>query len=214
MKNFRVLLGAYLLGGIGFISTGLAQTATSNSDELYQKYRAADGRFGFAVGQNLKNRGTEENKECGSFVSFDSCPPHVEMLRLKHELKRRADSGDAEAMFYTGLLHFESAELFSRASSSRTAANEFASAINYYKRAGDGGEIGGYWNVALMYSNGTGVTQSKSAAIEWYYKAGAGYLSIGQREKALAALDMIKALDKDHRLGSRLQGALNKGEPK
>lgn len=213
MKKFRVLLGVYLLGGIGLISNGFAQTATFSSDELYQQYRAADGWFGFAVRQNLENRGTQENKECGSF-GFGSCPPHEEMLRLKDVLKLRANSGDAEAMFYTALLQVEFAEQLSKASMRRESENEIASAVSYYKRAGDSGVMAGYWNVALLYANGTGVTQSKSAAIEWYYKAGAGYLSIGQREKALAALDMIKALDKDHRLGSRLQAALNKGEPK
>ncbi|MFZ2295099.1 MAG: hypothetical protein WAW46_08690, partial [Polaromonas sp.] len=141
-------------------------------------------------------------------------PPLSEMFRLRETLKVSADAGDAGAMFYTALLKVERAEQSARNSLQRDAANEFESALGYYKRAGDGGEIGGYWNVALMYANGKGVIQSKSAAVEWFYKAGTAYLSAGLREKALAALDAIKTIDKEHRLGKRLQTALDKGEPK
>ena len=132
------------------------------------------------------------------------------MSRLSDVLKVRADAGDANAMFYTALLKIERGKALSQ----REAVQEFESAASYYKRAGDGGAIGGYWNVAQMYANGTGVIQSKSAAVEWFYKAGTAYLARGLREKALAALDAIKAIDKEHRLGKRLQTALTKGEPK
>ena len=117
-------------------------------------------------------------------------------------------------MFYTAMLTVEVTEKMGKAISQREAVQAFESAASYYKRAGDGGAIGGYWNVAQMYANGTGVVQSKSAAVEWFYKAGTAYLARGLREKALAALDAIKAIDIEHRLGKRLQAALTKGEPK
>lgn len=214
MKRFFAFLGVCLLGGMAFVSNGLAQTATPDSDQLYQQYRAAQARFSFAIAQSIEGRGTKGNENC-AFPSGDNrCEALDEMFRLSDVLKLRADGGGAEAMFYTALLKVEHAEELSRAPSQRDAAKEFESAVSYYKGAGDGGAIGGYWNVALMYAKGTGVTQSNSAAVEWFYKAGTGYLSIGLREKALAALDSIKALDKEHRLGKRLQTSLTKGEPK
>lgn len=213
MKRLLVFLAACVLGGTVFVSNGFAQTATPDSDQLFQQYRAAEAQLSLAISDFIAGRKTKENENC-MWPFGGGCPGQDDMFRLKNELMLRADGGDAEAMFYTALLKVERAEQLSRSPTHRDAAKEFESAASYYKGAGDGGAIGGYWNVALMYAKGTGVTQSNSAAVEWFYKAGTGYLSIGLREKALAALDSIKAIDKEHRLGKRLQTALTKGEPK
>lgn len=213
MKKLLAVLGACLLGCTVFVSNGFTQTRALDGDQIYQQYRAAESRFSLAVSLAVSGKGPKEDANC-AMAFFGDCPPLNEMFRLRETLKARADAGDSGAMFYTALLKVEQAEQSARASLQRDAANEFESALGYYKRAGDGGEIGGYWNVALMYADGKGVIQSKSAAVEWFYKAGTAYLSAGLREKALAALDAIKAIDKEHRLGKRLQTALDKGEPK
>jgi TPR repeat protein len=212
MKRLRTVLSVSLLGGIVLVSNGFAQTATPDSDLLFQQYRAAESRFSFAIAQSVGGNGTTEDANC--VMPFGDCLPLNEMFRLQETLNVRADAGDANAMFYTALLKVERAKRTVRSSSKLDATKEFESAADYYKRAGEGGAIGGYWNVAQMYANGTGVIQSKSAAVEWFYKAGTAYLSVGLREKALASLDAIQSIDKEHRLGKRLQTALTKGEPK
>ena len=56
--------------------------------------------------------------------------------------------------------------------------------------------------------------QSRLAAIEWDYKAGLGFLRLGQREKALAALEAIQSIDKNSPLARKLEASLAQGAPK
>jgi len=118
---------------------------------------------------------------------------------------------DALAAFYAAMLAQEAA---TRQGSPDERSRLYQKAVSFWKLSGDAGEPGAYWNLAVMYLNGVGVMQSKLAAIEWNYKAGVGFLKLGEREKAQAALEAIQAIDKASPLGRKLEASLALGAPK
>jgi len=131
--------------------------------------------------------------------------------RLREVLKVRASKGDPVANFYMGLLSAESGYFLKDGVVGKKFYNE---ALAYYKEACLKNAVSGCWNIAVMYADGTGVMKSNLAAVEWYYKAGVGYLAIGEREMALAALESIQKNDKNHALAKKLNALLQKGAPR
>jgi TPR repeat protein len=208
MKIFYSL--CLLFCNFAIAPVGIAQTAKIEATELIKQYRANEKNFSFEISM----LGKESAKNGCLMPFFGVCKPFDEMLRIKKELNVLADAGDVDAMFYTGILKSEYAKVLEGSKNIVEAKKEYELAAEYYKRAGDNGSLNAYWNVAIMYERGRGVVKSNSAAIEWFYKAGIQDLKYGRREEALAAYDAIKALDKEHRLGKRLQIELEKNEPK
>jgi TPR repeat protein len=144
-----------------------------------------------------------------------------EISRLKKSLETKVNHGEPIAMFYAAMLKEDDArfdrafsEKYQNMSRIKDSNEKYDLAIQLFKQAGDAGINAAYWNVAVAYENGFGNTTSKLAAIEWYYKAGVGYLKDGYREQALAALEAIQAIRMDSELGLRLEKELNKGAPK
>lgn len=193
-----------------FASNSIAQTENIEALELFKQYRVQESNFSFEISMAK----LDKKIHACMFTFAGGCKPLDEMFRIKKELNAIADKGDVTAMFYTGLLKSEYAKVLEDSKNLVEANKEYELAADYYKRAGDGGSLNAYWNVAIMYERGRGVVKSNSAAIEWFYKAGIQDLKYKRREEALAALDAIKALDKEHRLGKRLQIELEKNEPK
>ena len=115
------------------------------------------------------------------------------------------------AAFYAAVIAQEDAK---RLGQSDARNKLYEKAVWYWKVAGDAGDPGAYWNLAVMYLKGEGVMQSRLAAIEWDYKAGLGFLRLGQREKALAALEAIQSIDKNSPLARKLEASLAQGAPK
>ena len=118
---------------------------------------------------------------------------------------------DGLAAFYAAVIAQEDAKQLGQ-SDSRNKLYE--KAVWYWKVAGDAGDPGAYWNLAIMYLSGEGVMQSRLAAIEWDYKAGLGFLRLSQREKALAALEAIQSIDKNSPLARKLEASLAQSAPK
>lgn len=123
-------------------------------------------------------------------------------------LDKRARA-DAMAAFYAATLAQEAAKLASDVERPKL----YAKVVTFWKQAGEAGEPGGFWNLAVMCQNGEGVTRSKLAAVEWYYKAGVAYLGKGEREKALAALEAVRSIDATSGLAQKLAARLKQGEP-
>lgn len=172
------------------------------SEKLYQNMRFSESMWRLEPAGKYGSRGPwipdSEN--------FD------EMFRLRKMLEERAEKGDAIAMFYVAIVESETAATHAKGSLSST--QHYAVALRLFKQAGDNGIYDGYWNVAVMYANGEGAIQSQLAALEWYFKAGLGYLKIDDRERALSALEAIQRIDKHHNLAKRLAAQLQKGAPK
>jgi hypothetical protein len=120
-------------------------------------------------------------------------------------------TADALAAFYTALLSVEAAK---RVGPSNERDRLYGNAVAFWKRSGDAGDAGAYWNLAVMYQSGEGVLRSNLAAIEWFYKAGTGFLRLHEREKALAALEAIQSIDRKSALAHKLEGLLAGGAPK
>ena len=206
----KILLVVIIFCSVSIASLGHTQTLKIEAAELIKQYRENEKRFSFEISM-IGKKGADN--DCLMPI-FGNCKLLDEMFRIKKELNVLADAGDVDAMFYTGLLKSEFAKVLENSKDTVAAKKEYELAAEYYKRAGDGGSLNAYWNVALMYELGLGVVKSNSAAIEWFYKAGIQDLKYGRREEALAALDSIKTLDKEHRLGKRLKIELEKNEPK
>lgn len=204
----KIYFAMFVFCSFAIASLGIAQTVKIEATELFKQYRMQESNFSFESSMAKM----EGKPNVCAFPILESCKPLDEMFRIQKAINVLSDEGDIDAMFYTALLKVEMAEKTGLTTKYGESQSEYELAAALYKRAGDGGAITGYWNVAGMYARGTGVIKSNSAAIEWFYKAGDAYMKNGLREKALASLDAIKEIDKEHRLGKRLQLALEKNE--
>ncbi len=77
-------------------------------------------------------------------------------------------------------------------------------AIHWYKKAAERGVPEAMYNIGVLLSQGEGVIASKSAAIDWFYKAGIAYLAVGNKDSALRAVDRINSEIRNHFLGEKL----------
>jgi hypothetical protein len=147
---------------------------------------------------------------------------YEENREIEKLLETMASNGEPNALYYSAMLKMDWADtlLSFRGIKDWTQSDEdrvrvaYDQALLRFKQSGEAGSPAACWNVATIYSKGLGSTTSKLAAIEWYYKAGVGYLKNGYREQSLAALEAIQAIRMDSELGLRLEKELNKGAPK
>ena len=91
--------------------------------------------------------------------------------------------------------------------------DNYDKALSYYKKACPAVSEA-CWNIADIYAKGLGSTKSSLAALEWFYKAGVGYLANNQREEALASLEAMEKIDSKNTLSLKLNLQLQKGAPK
>jgi TPR repeat protein len=144
----------------------------------------------------------------GSFGGADSYSKKpgsnwAKKQELEQELVGRSEGGDAYASFSLGYIK-----------STAGGEDNWRQSLALFKRAGDGGIADGYNNVANQYSKGEGAIQSRLAAAEWYYRAGVAYLKTGKRERAFAALEAVRASDRDSTLAKKLEIALRASAPR
>jgi TPR repeat protein len=136
---------------------------------------------------------------------------------LSGRLKGRALAGDSECAFYWGLYNMQDGLKFSESDvvEVRTLAEKaFKDAFSGFQISSKAGMPAASWNIAVLYQRGAGVTQSKLAAAEWYGRAGVQYEKIGDRERALAALERIEEIDAMHPDGLSLRALLFKPKKK
>lgn len=195
-----------------FSASALAEAVEQTPEQIYNKIKQ---------NESLNSHNVGNGSELAPWLSSENSKRFFENLELKKLLETKASRGDLMAMFYVALLKTDNARLLRAVGEKYTNMNmikesddEYDLALQLFKQAGDAGISAAYWNVAVAYANGHGSTSSKLAAIEWYYKAGVGYLKDGDRERALAALEAIQAIRMDSELGKRLEKQLNKGAPK
>lgn len=177
----------------------------ASTEDVFQRIRSAQ----------LKYRLETMNGACPGTRSLFACKTEnsIEEARLTRLLESRATDGDAVASFYAGLIASELGEQLTKSQLSQMGDEAYEKALRHFKKACEGKVYGGCWNVASMYENGQGDVRSSLAASEWYYRAGVGYLALGQRERALAALEHIRLADADNPLGKKLSNLLRKGSP-
>ena len=173
--------------------------ADQTSKEIYDRIVAIDKKTDADSAVALR-KGDVGGAMFGFTESFS------ESIDLQKKLKQMALGGNAEAAFYWGLYKFDRGARFQPliarqtdrglADGLRNTVNQdFADAMTGLTIASKSGNPDASWNIALLYENGFGVSQSKLAAAEWYAKAGAQYLKRGYREVALAALERAEAID-------------------
>jgi TPR repeat protein len=194
MGSFRsFLLLAFLL-----ITGGVAADDGQDATALFNRIRSLD------VIVSLQPRDVSK----GFWGSLSCSAECSQAIELKNELKVRAET-DPAASFYTGLLALERAQLFRRADTqSEIVESESKEARARFGFASRAGIAPASWNMGIIYDSNLGVAGSKLAAIEWFARAGHQYLSDGERETALAALEKIEALDPKHPESKRLRDAL------
>ncbi len=49
----------------------------------------------------------------------------------------------------------------------------YAEAVKWYRKAAEQGNVGGQYNLGVMYSEGRGVERNDAEALKWYRKAAA-----------------------------------------
>jgi TPR repeat protein len=76
-------------------------------------------------------------------------------------LRKKADAGDAEAMFNLGVHHSKS-----------KLPNDNALAVSWYRKAADAGNAVAMYNLGVHYANGQcGLPKEEGQAVVWYRKA-------------------------------------------
>ena len=79
-----------------------------------------------------------------------------------------------------------------------------------FKRASDAQIAAATFNIARLYQNGFGVTQSKLVAAEWFVKSADQYNKEKARDEALTALESALNLAPDLPAALRLRKAMLK----
>jgi TPR repeat protein len=179
---------------------------------LYDKINALDAKAS-ATDQLAMDKALETGSGADMFNAIWRFGGNetIERMALEKELKAQAASGDPESAFYWGYRNFEWGLKAARSSEKLHqdwANDQFKEAYLSFKIASDAGVGAASWNIAVMYEQGNGVTLSKLAAAEWYYKAGRQYFKSGEREKALAVLERIEKVDKNHSDAIKLRAIL------
>jgi TPR repeat protein len=97
-------------------------------------------------------------------------------------------------------------------------AKDVAEANKWFRKAAEQGLAEAQFNLGVSYELRSGVPDSPSGAIEWYYRAAGSFLKKGDRGRALTCYDRMKALEPSHsltrQLYSELYRAQAKGQPK
>ena len=190
----------FLALGMFAFALACAQQEKDSTEKVYQSYRAANSRFLAEF---------QETKRTGDHKRVRASKNAAEASRLKKIIEARAAAGDEVAQFYSGVLDSEKAAA-REAESKSSGTHDYQKALGNYKQACAAGIVAGCWNAAIMHANGEGVPRSGPAAVEWFYQAGVGYILLGQRDKALAALAAMQNIDKEHALCKKLRAQLPK----
>lgn len=183
-----------------------AQPTTIGTEQLFGRLEST-GRL-WSLESLPPSHQWQEKCGPGSHDLYCETKLSKEYWSLVGELRNRADKGDALAVFYTGLLAYQGAKKVDVAGS-----RSFLNALDLFKSSCASGVYYGCFNVGAMLRDGDAGVLSGSAAAEWFYKAGIGHLSLGNRESGFQALDEIQRFDRNHPLGKRLQVKLEKGAP-
>ena len=145
----------------------------------------------------------KKNDASGGFASIVT---FSQTYDLAMQLKKMALGGNADAALYWGLYNFNRGVEFHATARRQTdpkqiaffqsaADDHFADALTGLRISSKAGYGDSSYNIAQMYQNGLGVSQTKLAAAEWYAKAGSQYLRQGLREVSLSALERAEAID-------------------
>lgn len=78
-----------------------------------------------------------------------------------HELRRKAEAGDAGAQWLLGTFYWTGYRV----------AKDDREAVAWYRRAAEQGLAGAQFNLGVMYAGGSGVVQDDREAIAWFRKA-------------------------------------------
>ena len=72
-----------------------------------------------------------------------------------------AEQGNAEAQFNLGLMY----------DNGQGVRQDYAQAVQWYRKAAEQGYAEAQFNLGVMYANGQGVRQDHAQAVQWYRKA-------------------------------------------
>ena len=199
MKYFFAFVVRLMTVAAVVLTLSLPAIAAETGKQIYDRLVAIDKKFDADVGLAIAKGDYELVPK---LVMRDPS----ESIALEGQLKSRALKGDAESAFYWGVYKYSRGVAAYSAVQRATTETDagirkklgdeyFVDAMTGLKIASKSGIGDASWNIAQMYENGFGVSQSQLAAAEWYAKAGAQYVKQGLREVALAALERAEAID-------------------
>jgi TPR repeat protein len=198
------------LVALTFAFNSHAQQDDGTSQQVYDAMRLAESMYDMETA----NDECPKNNRSG-FWGLCVTENSKNESRLREVLRSRANSGDPTASFYWGVMLSEGAARHRSTEIGMKARKQgFELAISYFKPACTGGISDACWNIADIYLKGLGQTKSELAAVEWFYRAGVGYLANSKREEALATLEAIQKISGKHPLGEKLKAKLAEGTPK
>ena len=134
-------------------------------------------------------------------------------LAYESELKKRGESGDPYASFYYAVNMWHLCSRFQQAGDdemAKAAKECWQRVMPAFKRASDAQIAAATFNIARLYQNGFGVTQSKLVAAEWFVKSADQYNKEKARDEALTALELALNLAPDLPAALRLRKAMLK----
>lgn len=109
----------------------------------------------------------------------ESASPNVDRIA---DLIAKADRGDKDAQVELGDAYLIGQGL----------AEDFLSAMNYYRKAANRGHAGAQYRMGLLYRHGRGVGQNSNKAAEWFQKADEQDLPQAQCELGVMACSLQK----------------------
>ena len=128
-------------------------------------------------------------------------------------LQKRGESGDPYASFYYAVNEWHLCSRFQQEggdNSAKIAKACWERVMPAFKRASDAQIAAATFNIARLYQNGFGVTQSKLVAAEWFVKSADHYNKEKARDEALTALESALNLVPDLPAALRLRKAMLK----
>lgn len=146
-------------------------------------------------------------------AAFDMTDHDMRAISYATVLQKRGEAGDPYASFFYAARQWDFCLQLQRQTGDgwvKQAKECWQSVMPAFKRASDGQIADAAFNIARLYENGFGVTQSKLAAAEWYVKSAEQYNKEKSRDEALTAMESALNLVPDHPAALRLRKAMVK----
>ena len=128
-------------------------------------------------------------------------------------LQKRGENGDPYASFYYAVNQWDLCARFQQQGGddwTKVAKECWQGVMPAFKRASDAQIGAATFNIARLYQNGFGVTQSKLVAADWFVKSADQYNKEKARDEALTALELALNLAPDLPAALRLRKAMLK----
>lgn len=134
------------------------------------------------------------------FAAFGYQPVVVQdFAEMVEKLAERAGGGNQCAQFELGMMYLNGVGV----------EKDSEQGVALLRQAAGNDHADAQHTLGLMYNHGRNVERDTEAAMEWYYKAGLGYLKWGNRRLALREIDYISRERPGHDYIQQLKDAIH-----